>query len=79
MFVLVITTEPFLANILPSATALEFMVIEVKAKIFTLNAVLSPIVAELPTCQNTFLASEPPLKITLPQLGLPIVVKPAAI
>ena len=66
MFVLVMITEPFLASILPSATAPEFIVMDESDKTFPLKDVKSPIVAELLTCQNTFLACAPPARITLP-------------
>src|SRR5688500_3606704 len=56
IFVFVITTEPLMASILPSATAPEFIVMDVKANMLPLNDVLSPMVAELPVCQKTFLA-----------------------
>jgi hypothetical protein len=39
MFVLVITTEPFLASMRPTAVACEFMVMDVKARIFPWNEV----------------------------------------
>ena len=39
MFVLVITTAPFLASIRPTAVACEFIVIDVKARIFPWNEV----------------------------------------
>ena len=45
--------------------ALGFIVMDVKAKIFPLNEVLSPIVAELPTCQKILDAKAPPQRITL--------------
>ena len=56
MLVLVIVTAPFLASILPSATAPEFIVIDEKANTVPLKEVKSPMIAELPTCQKTFLA-----------------------
>ena len=78
MFVLVITTEPFLASILPVAVAPEFIVMEVRASIVPLKEVPSPIVAELPVCQKMFLACAPPESIMLPPAP-PTVVKSEAI
>jgi hypothetical protein len=53
-------TAPVCANALPDKVAPVFTVILVCARIFPLNAVVVPRVAELPTCQNT-LQAEPPL------------------
>ena len=78
MLVLVMTTAPFKASILPTALAPEFMVIEVRASTFPLKEVPSPIVAELPVCQKIFLACAPPVSIMLPPAP-PTVVKPDAI
>jgi hypothetical protein len=55
MFVL-INIVPFLTSILPIAVASEFMVMVVKANMFPINEVPSPMVAEPPTCQKTLLA-----------------------
>ena len=78
MFVWVMTTAPFLASILPTAVACEFIVMDVKANTFPWNEVKSPMMAELPVCQKIFLAWAPPVRITLPPAP-PTVVKPDAI
>ena len=78
MFVLVKTTAPFLASILPTAVAPEFIVMDVKANTFPWNEVKLPMMAELPVCQNIFLACAPPVRITLPPAP-PTVVKADAI
>ena len=78
MFVPDKTTAPFIASNLPSILEPVFIVIDVKASMFPLNEVPLPIVAELPTCQNTFLAKAPPLRITFPPTP-PTVVKSDAI
>ena len=72
------TTAPFLASNLPSIVAVVFIVMEVNASMFPLNEVPLPMVAELPTCQVTFLAWAPPLRITFPPAP-PMVVKSDAI
>lgn len=48
-----IVTAPFRAKALPDMVALVLSAMLVSAKIFPMNAVLVPIVAELPTCQKT--------------------------
>src|SRR6185503_18768341 len=52
------------ANSRPSTVAPVVTVIEAIARILPLNTELVPSVAELPTCQKTFAAWAPPLKIT---------------
>ena len=50
-------TAPFRAKALPQLMpAPVFIVMLVSARIFPANAVVVPRVAELPTCQNTFLS-----------------------
>src|SRR5450756_294689 len=71
VFVLVNTTAPVLASILPSAVAPEPIVMDVKAITVPLNEVPSPMVADVPTCQKTFLARAPPVRITLPYVPPP--------
>jgi len=46
-------TAPVRATALPAKLALLFMVMDAKAKIFPMNSVVVPRVAELPTFQNT--------------------------
>ena len=53
------------ANSRPSTVAPVVTVIEAKARMFPLNTEPVPNVAELPTCQKTFAAWAPPVKITL--------------
>ena len=48
-----IVTAPFRARDLPDKVALVLSVMLVSARIFPMNAVPVPIVAELPTCQKT--------------------------
>jgi hypothetical protein len=65
MTLLFSVTAPFRAKALPQLIpAPLFMVIEVSARIFPVNAVVVPRVAELPTCQNTFLSVRPFVKTT---------------
>src|ERR1043166_7745458 len=52
------------ANSRPSTAAPVVTVMEAKARMFPLNTEPVPRVAELPTCQKTFAALAPPLKIT---------------
>ena len=54
--VLVNTTDPFLASKWPTALEPVPIVMDVKAIIVPLNEVPSPMVADVPTCQKTFLA-----------------------
>lgn len=53
-------TAPFCASALPEMLAPVFSVMLVRARILPLNTVVTPSVAELPTCQNA-LQSTPPL------------------
>ena len=46
-------TAPFCAKVLPDTVALVFNVMLVSARMFPMNEVVVPRVAELPTCQNT--------------------------
>ena len=55
-------TKPFLANTLPLIEAPIFCVMAVIAKIFPWKSPL--IVAELPTCQNIFDDTAPPVRTT---------------
>lgn len=58
-------TWPFCANARPSSVAPVFSVIEVYASMFPLMIESTSRVAELPTCQKTWQAVAPPLRITL--------------
>ncbi len=77
IFALVNTTAPFLARTLPSIIAPGFNVIDVRARILPLKRVLSPIVAELPICQNTFPDFAPLISVIFPPAP-PIVVNSSA-
>ena len=55
---------PLSANTLPSTVALVVRVIDVKARMFPTKAEDVPIVAELPTCQNTLQACAPLVRFT---------------
>jgi hypothetical protein len=57
-------TAPLSANTLPATVALVVNVIDVKAKMFPTKAEPVPIVAELPTCQNTLQAWAPLVRFT---------------
>src|SRR6058998_1771596 len=57
-------TAAIRANSRPSTAAPVVTVMEAKARMFPLNTEPVPRVAELPTCQKTFAALAPPLKIT---------------
>lgn len=58
-------TAPFIAKALPQLMlAPVFRVMLVSARIFPVNLVVVPRVAELPTCQYTCLSTRPFIKIT---------------
>src|SRR2546430_17052801 len=57
-------TAAVLANNRPSTAAPVVTVMEAMARMFPLNTEPVPRVAELPTCQKTFAALAPPLKMT---------------
>src|SRR5205814_85487 len=57
-------TAPLRARARPLRVAPFVKVMEVSATMFPLKVEDVPSVAELPTCQNTFLACVPPLRIT---------------
>jgi len=59
-----IVTAPFCARALPDKVASVVIVILVSARIFPMNVVPVPIVAELPTCQNTLQACAPLMSTT---------------
>jgi hypothetical protein len=52
-------TAPFCARARPFKNALVFKVIDSEARIFPINEVLVPSVAELPTCHHTLHGSSP--------------------
>src|SRR6185503_4918694 len=58
-------TAAVLAKSRPSTVAPVVTVMEARARMFPLNTVPVPRVAELPTCQKTLAAWAPPVKITL--------------
>jgi hypothetical protein len=57
-------TAPFRANALPIKLTPVVTVILVYARIFPLNAVVVPSVAEVPTCQNTLQGEAPLIRTT---------------
>ena len=57
-------TAPVRANALPFSVAPVVTVTDAFAIMFPANVVLVPSVAELPTCQNTFLDRAPPDMMT---------------
>src|ERR1017187_2696273 len=59
-------TAPFCASARPSKVELAFIEMEAYAMMVPLKTEEVPRVAELPTCQKTFLAWAPPVKMTLP-------------
>ena len=59
-------TAPFRASALPFSVAPLVNVMEARAITFPVIVVPVPSVAELPTCQKTFLAWAPPMRLTLP-------------
>src|SRR5947207_5804290 len=62
-------TAPLRANALPSRVALSFSVIVVKATMLPFMTLPVPMVAELPTCHQTFFAWAPPMRLTEPATG----------
>nr|WP_241996343.1 hypothetical protein [Kribbella antiqua] len=58
-------TEPLRASIRPTAVAPVSMVMDVNARMVPRNWVAVPMVAELPTCQNTLQAWAPLVSTTL--------------
>ena len=71
MVLLSSVTAPFLAKAEPHVMeAPVVMVMLVSARIFPANAVPVPRVAELPTCQKTFLSTSPLVKITAELLAV---------
>ena len=60
-------TAPVCAKALPDTLAPVFKVMLVSARMFPMNEVVVPRVAELPTCQNT-LQPEPPLMMFTDEL-----------
>jgi len=58
-------TAPLRAKSLPSTVAFVLAVIDVRARMFPLNVVAVPRVAELPTCQKTLQDRAPLIRLTL--------------
>src|ERR1700731_4440484 len=61
-----IVTAPFRANARPRRVALSTNVMLVRARMLPCHFDAVPIVAELPTCQYTFLACAPLIRTTSP-------------
>ena len=57
-------TAPLRASALPFSVAPVVSEMDVSASTFPVNVLLEPIVAELPTCQNTLQACAPPIRRT---------------
>jgi len=57
-------TAPLRASARPFSVAPVVIEIGVRARMFPTNALLVPIVAELPTCQNTLQGCAPPISRT---------------